>query len=108
MRCERCARAHFYPRPFCPYCWSTRVHWERASGRANVYTYSVVRLNDHPSFASRVPYVAAIVELAEGPRMMTNLINVEPMNVRVGMAVAVDFAPAGEEGASLIPVFRPA
>jgi uncharacterized OB-fold protein len=66
-----------------------------------------VRLNDLPAFSSRVPYVAAIVELAEGPRMMTNIIGIEPTSVRVGMAVTVDFAPAGEDGTSLVPVFRP-
>ncbi len=106
-RCNSCARVHFYPRPFCPFCWSTNVHWEIASGLATVYTFSVVRQNDTPEFASRVPYVAAIVELAEGPRMMTNLVNVEPSQILIGMAVRVDFAPAGQDETSFIPVFGP-
>jgi len=67
----------------------------------------VVRQNDAPAFKSRVPYVPAIVELVEGPRMMTNLIDVNPSLVRIGMAVSVDFASAGEDGLSLVPVFRP-
>jgi hypothetical protein len=67
----------------------------------------VVRQNDTPDFASRVPYIVAVVELAEGPRMMTNLVNVEPSDIRVGMAVTVDFALAGQDGTSLVPVFRP-
>lgn len=66
-----------------------------------------MRQNDTPEFAGRVPYVAAIVELAEGPRMMTNVVNVEPTKVHVGMPVTVEFAPAGPDGMSLIPVFNP-
>lgn len=106
-RCDECTRPHFYPRPFCPFCWSTNVHWEVTGGRGHVYSYSVVRQNDAPAFKSRVPYVPAIVELVEGPRMMTNLIDVDPSLVRIGMAVSVDFASAGEDGLSLVPVFRP-
>lgn len=102
-RCEECGRAHHYPRPFCPYCWSSKVHWEQASGKATLYTYSVVRQNELQ--AARVPYVAAIVDLEEGPRMMTNVVGVDPADVSIGMALAVDYAPAGE---TLIPVFRPA
>ena len=62
-RCAACGRAHFYPRPFCPFCWSERVEWEEASGRATLYTWSVVHQNDLPPFGERVPYVAAIVDL---------------------------------------------
>jgi hypothetical protein len=66
-----------------------------------------VRQNDAPAFKDRVPYVAAIVELVEGPRMMTNLVDVELSEVHIGMDVHVDFAPAGEDGLSLVPVFVP-
>jgi uncharacterized OB-fold protein len=107
-RCDDCGRAHFYPRPFCPHCWSEAVRWERASGRASLYTYSIVRSHDLPAFAARVPYVAAIVELDEGPRMMTHVVGAEPAEVAIGMALAVDFAPAGADGDKLVPVFRPA
>jgi uncharacterized protein len=105
QRCEECGDAFFYPRPFCPQCWSRAVHWEQASGKATLYTFSVVRRNDMPSFAARVPYVAAIVELEEGPRMMTNVVGIPVDDVRIGMPLVVDYAPAGE---TLIPVFRPA
>ena len=107
-RCDDCGRAHFPPRPFCPRCWSHAVRWERASGDATLYTYSVVRRNELPSFAARTPYVAAIVELAEGPRMMTNVVGVDPGEVRIGMDLVVDFAAAGAGGETLVPVFRPA
>jgi uncharacterized OB-fold protein len=107
-RCDNCGRAHFYPRPFCPVCWSTAVRWERASGRGTVYTFSVVRRSDLPPFRDRVPYVPAIVELAEGPRMMTAIVDVDPADVRIGMEVDVAFAPAGPDGSAAVPVFRPA
>jgi hypothetical protein len=105
-RCAACGKRHFYPRPFCPHCWSTEVDWEPASGHATVYTYSIVHQNDLPPFNQRVPYVAAIVDLAEGPRMMTNLVDVEHERLRVGMAVEVAFQKISDD--VTIPVFRPA
>lgn len=105
-RCGACGRHHHYPRPFCPFCWSEDVTWTEASGRATLYTYSVVRQNDLPPFPERVPYVAAIVELAEGPRVMTNLEGVEPEAIEIGMDLEVDFRPISDD--VTIPVFRPA
>jgi uncharacterized OB-fold protein len=104
-RCAACGRAHFYPRPFCPHCWSEDVAWEVASGRATLYTFTIVRRNDLPPFPERVPYVAAVVDLAEGPRMMTNVEGCEPDEVEIGMALTVAFR---DEGDFAIPVFRKA
>ncbi|MEU5029966.1 OB-fold domain-containing protein [Streptomyces milbemycinicus] len=118
-RCTDCGQSHHYPREFCPRCWSENVVWERASGRATLYTWSVVHRNDLPPFGARVPYTAAVVELAEGLRMMTELVghagldrSVDmdlrtDMDLRVGMDLRVDFR-AAHEGAPAIPVFRPA
>jgi uncharacterized OB-fold protein len=100
-RCGSCGRAHHYPREFCPHCWSEDVAWERASGRATLYTWSVVHRNDLPPFGDRVPYVPAVVDLAEGPRMMTELLAADPETLRAGLDLAVAF----REG---VPVFRPA
>jgi uncharacterized OB-fold protein len=105
-RCRACGRAHHYPRPFCPYCWSRDVAWEDARGTGTVYTYSVVHQNDLPPFNERVPYVAAIVELDEGPRAMTNIIDCDIDALRVGMRVAVEFRAISED--ICVPVFRPA
>jgi len=105
-RCSGCGKRHFYPRPFCPHCWSADVDWEEASGKATIYTYSIVRQNDLPPWNERVPYVAAIVDLAEGPRMMTNVIGVDLEKVAVGMAVEVSFQKISDD--VTIPVFRPA
>ena len=105
-RCAACGMSHYYPRPFCPHCWSGDVEWQEASGRATVYTYSVVHQNDLPPFNQRVPYVAAIVDLAEGPRMMTNLVDAPIEEISVGMPVEVTFQKISDE--VTIPVFRPA
>jgi uncharacterized OB-fold protein len=104
--CNSCGRAHFYPRPFCPHCWSDDVEWQEASGRATLYTYSIVRRNDLPPFPDRVPYVAAVVDLEEGPRMMTNVEGCEEADLAIGMDLVVDFRTETDE--VTIPVFRPA
>ncbi|MFJ9816672.1 Zn-ribbon domain-containing OB-fold protein [Streptomyces sp. NPDC101151] len=100
-RCADCGRAHHYPREFCPHCWSEEVAWEEASGRATLYTWSTVHRNDLPPFGDRVPYVAAVVDLAEGPRMMTELVECAAEEPAAGMPLRVTF----REGK---PVFKPA
>lgn len=105
-RCEDCERFHFYPRPFCPYCWSERAVWHEASGDGTLYSWSVIYENDQPVLRDRVPYVAAIVDLAEGPRMMTNIVDTLFGDLEVGMAVKVAFMEISEDYS--IPVFRPA
>ncbi|WP_151480004.1 Zn-ribbon domain-containing OB-fold protein [Streptomyces albicerus] len=122
-RCGACGRAHHYPREFCPHCWSEDVTWECASGRATLYTWSVVHRNDLPPFGSRTPYVAAVVDLAEGPRMMTEVVDCAEGALKVGMGLEVAFRVTGGEGvaggegaedregaedAVTVPVFRPA
>ncbi|NSC22299.1 Zn-ribbon domain-containing OB-fold protein [Streptomyces albus subsp. chlorinus] len=110
-RAEGCGAAHHYPREFCPHCWSEDVVWEEASGHATLYTWSVVHRNDLPPFGERVPYVAAVVELAEGPRMMTEIVECDPGALRVGRKLRVAFRTVGDgadggEGIA-VPVFRP-
>jgi uncharacterized OB-fold protein len=105
-RCNACKRAYFYPRDFCPHCWSEDVSWEEASGRATLYTWSVVRRNDLPPWPERVPYVAAIVDLEEGPRMMTNVEDCDIDTLAIGMPLVVDFRQDTEEITA--PIFRPA
>ncbi|CUW29580.1 Zn-ribbon domain-containing OB-fold protein [Streptomyces reticuli] len=99
-RCAACGRAHHYPREFCPHCWSEEVTWEEASGRATLYTWSAVHRNDLPPFRARVPYLAAVVDLAEGPRMMTELVDCPERAVRAGMPLRVAFRDG-------VPVFTP-
>lgn len=101
-----CGRAHHYPREFCPYCWSEDVRWEEASGHATLYTWSVVHRNDLPPFGERTPYVAAVVELTEGPRMMSEVVGPGEGAggaLRVGMELEVVFREIGD---FVVPVFR--
>ena len=104
-RCGACGEAHFYPRPFCPKCWSDDVRWEEASGRATLYTWSVVHRNDLPPFGERVPYVAAAVDLDEGPRMLTNVVGCEFDALTVGLPLEVSYQAISDD--VTIPVFRP-
>jgi len=106
QRCNACGEAYFYPRPFCPKCWSEDVAWEEASGNATLYTWSVVHVNDLPPFNERVPYVAAVVDLAEGPRMMTNVVDCEADALKVGMPLRVEYRDLSDE--ATVPVFVPA
>jgi uncharacterized OB-fold protein len=101
--CLDCGAFSYYPRPFCPTCWSESVEWYEASGQGTLYTWSVIYNNDMPPFRDRVPYVAAIVELAEGPRMMTNVVDCPFDLLTVGMALQVTFQPISDE--YTIPVF---
>jgi uncharacterized protein len=104
--CLACSHVAHYPRPFCPECWSGDVRPLELSGRATLYTYSVVHVNPAPPFGDLVPYVAAIVDLEEGPRMMTRLVDVDEAEVRIGMPLQVTFERADDdEGVAL---FRPA
>src|SRR5207244_11178627 len=104
-RCGDCGRFHFYPRPFCPVCWSSNVERVEASGRATLYTWSVLRRNDLPPFPERVPYVAAVVALDEGPRGTTNVVDCEFDVLEIGMPLEVLFQEISED--VTIPVFRP-
>lgn len=105
-RCGGCGKAHFYPRRFCPSCWSADVEWETAGGGATLYTWSVVHSNDLPPFRERLPYVAAVVDLDEGPRMMTNIVDCDPGALTIGMRLSVAFEERTDD--ITVPVFRPA
>ncbi|MFB9388714.1 Zn-ribbon domain-containing OB-fold protein [Streptomyces coeruleoprunus] len=112
-RCAACGRPHHYPREFCPHCWSDDVHWEAASGRATLHTWSVVHRNDLPPFSGRTPYVPAVVDLAEGPRMMTEVVGCDPAALEAGMPLEVAFrreeaGTGAGAGTVTVPVFRPA
>ena len=104
---QRCTNGHhqLYPRPHCIVCREP-VEWVDASGRAAVYSYTVIHQNFARPWRDLIPYVVALVDLEEGPRLMTNIIGCEPADVRVGMAVRFRPEPAGDDGA--VPVFQPA
>jgi len=89
--CTQCDKPFWHPRPHCPFCGSRDIEWRTASGRGSVYTYTVVRQSSDPHFREHVPYVVAMIELDEGPRIMSNVIDCAPEQVRIGMRVSVRF-----------------
>ena len=104
-RCTACGNLQFYPRSICDSCFSNDVEWVPASGQAEVISLTVIRRAFAPAFADKVPYVVALVRLAEGPQMMTHIVGCPPEDVNIGMPVEVEFDPL-DENISL-PVFKP-
>jgi uncharacterized OB-fold protein len=98
-KCAACGQVHHYPRALCPFCGSDRTEWTPASGRGTVYSYSVMR-------RASPPYAIAYVTLAEGPTMMTNIVDCDLDQIRVGQAVTVVFKPS--DGGPAVPMFTPA
>lgn len=105
-KCGSCGKVHYYPRPMCPHCWSEEVSLTAASGKGVLYTWSTVFVNDLPPFKAMLPYVAAQVDLAEGVRITTNMIDCDPAELAIGMPVSLTFRDLNDEIA--VPVFRPA
>jgi uncharacterized OB-fold protein len=104
QRCGACATTYFPPQPFCPACSSDDVAVVRASGRGSLYSYVITHL---PAPGFEAPYVLAVVALDEGPRLLTNLVGVEPDpdSLPLDLAVEVMYEPVGE---ITLPLFRPA
>jgi uncharacterized OB-fold protein len=104
QRCEHCGTHQLYGRAHCRVCRGP-VAWVPASGRGTVYSYTVIRQNHVRPFRDLVPYVVALVDLEEGPRVMTNIVGCEPESVSVGMAVQARFEPVSESAG--IALFEP-
>jgi len=105
QRCPACGTRQFYPRPVCITCGAD-PEWEQASGRGFVHTFTVIRQNGARPFRDELPYVVAMIELVEGPRMMGNVTGCAPDEVTVGMTV-VAYAVMVEEGLA-VPFWEPA
>jgi uncharacterized OB-fold protein len=105
QRCVACNNVYFPPRPFCPQCWSQNVGVFRASGRARLHSY-VIHHRPAPGFVP--PYSIAVVQLEEGPRMMTNIVETEqtPEALQLDMALEVVFLRINDDIS--LPLFRPA
>ena len=96
-RCTACDFVIWYPRALCPQCGSFDIEWFEASGRGTIYTYTIVHKGNGP-WAQYVPYAAAYVELDEGPRIMTNIVGVDPSTLEVGMPVEVVWEATSDDG----------
>lgn len=103
--CRSCGRKSLYARPFCPHCWAEDVELAPATGRARLYTWSVIHQNAAP-FDVRTPYVLAMVDLEEGPRLMTVVENCRVEDLRADMQLVIAFRD--DEDGFVVPVFRPA
>ena len=94
--CVACGADHFYPRALCPFCFSDKTEWREAAGSGTIYSFSVMRRAD-------VPYAIAYVTLAEGPTIMTNIVDCDLDAIRIGQRVRLVFKPA--ENGQLVPMF---
>ena len=103
--CTSCGTYQFYPRVICANCMSEQIEWRAASGRGTVETYTRVTRAISEAYAADVPYVIALITLAEGPRMMSNVIGCDVESVKCGLAVEVVFERWSAE--ITMPKFRP-
>jgi uncharacterized OB-fold protein len=105
QRCGTCGALRFPAREVCSRCLSREVSWVPVSGRGTVWSFVVMHQAAHPWFAARVPYAVVQVELEEGVRMISNLLDVPPAEMRIGMPVEVVFDPVAD--GVVLPRFRP-
>jgi uncharacterized OB-fold protein len=105
QKCSACGTLRFFPRYLCGECGSDNTQWVQASGRGTVHSFSIVHRAAFPEFQAITPYAIALIDLEEGPRMMTNIVGANALDVQVGEAVEVIFEDRGENGAK-VPQFR--
>lgn len=105
QRCVACGHLQHYPRLLCASCWGLDLEWTEAVGPGIVRAFTVVRRPGHPAWIADAPYVIGLVQLDEGPTMMTRIVDIEPENVRVGQRVLLDTRVLSD-GESALPVFR--
>ena len=103
--CNHCGRNHFYPRHACPHCWSDNCEWRPAAGTGRIFSYTVIHQNDSLPFRDMLPYIVALVDLDEGVRVTTNIVECTPEVVHVGMPVEVVYEDVNAE--VTLPQFRP-
>lgn len=107
--CQACGHRQLPGGPCCRACLADAVRWERASGGGRVFSFTVVHHAFHPSFAAEVPYVVADIELEEGPILTSNVTDIDPGAVRIGMPVAAWFDEPARDAFGVeyrLPKFR--
>jgi uncharacterized protein len=105
QRCNACGKVYFPPRPFCPGCASRKVSVSKASGKAILWSY-VIHHRPVPGFTP--PYAIAVVQLAEGPRMMTNIIDCPQTPEALVLDMPLEVAFQKQNDNITLPLFRPA
>ena len=106
QRCSGCGRHRLPGRERCVDCWSTESAWAQASGRGKLYSFGIMHQQYHPAFAEAIPYNYAIVELEEGPRLVTNIVECPNEELRTDMPVKAVFDDVSDE--TTLVRFRPA
>ncbi|GII24721.1 Zn-ribbon domain-containing OB-fold protein [Planosporangium mesophilum] len=104
QRCPACEKAVFYPRAVCPHCFDGEPIWIRAAGTGTVYSYTVAH-RAFGEFAAQAPFTVALVDLDEGVRMMTRIVDARPGEVRIGARVRLEMTTLTPDGPQL-PCFR--
>jgi uncharacterized OB-fold protein len=102
--CRDCGKTFFYPRAFCPYCWSDRIENRRASGKGRIVSFSLVHRPNDPAFNDEIPIVLAEVELADGATLIARIVDSRSEDVRSGRAV--ELPPPEIDARYPLPVFR--
>jgi uncharacterized OB-fold protein len=105
QRCNECDTVLWFPRRHCPSCWTENVSTFDATGKGEIYSFTIIR-KGAMAYKDSGPFVVAYVELAEGPRVMTNIVDCDVETIAVGMPVEVVFHDTGEGNA--LYRFRPA
>jgi uncharacterized OB-fold protein len=105
QHCVDCGKYQFYPRYICSNCTGDKVEWIKSQGKGELISYTVIRRAVSEAYAGEVPYVIGIIQLKEGPTMMSSLVDCDVESVFVGMSVEVVFEQWSEEIS--IPKFRP-
>jgi len=105
QRCASCGLLRFPPRELCSRCWSRDADWAPVSGRGEVFSFYWMHQVYHPAFAAEVPYAVVVVQLEEGPHLLSNVIGCTREQLRVGMPVEVTFDDVSD--AVSLPKFRP-
>lgn len=103
--CSGCQQYQFYPRLYCMHCGSDTLRWVEASGNGVIYSYTIIHQNKSPEFVHETPYNVAIVQLEEGPRMMSNIVDIDSAELQVDLPVTVAFDRVTDF--ITLPRFRP-
>lgn len=104
-RCVDCGTYRWRPRPMCANCYSMNTEWVRTSGKGTLYTWTVVHHPMGEAWVSEVPYAVAVVTLDEGVRLVSNILDCPPEELRAGMPLEVVFEDVTDE--ITLPKFRP-
>lgn len=105
QRCGGCGALRFPARAICSRCLSREAAWVPTSGRGTVFSFAVMHQANHPGFAAEAPYAVVVIELEEGPRLLSNVVDCPVANVRIGLPVEVVFEELTPD--VTLPKFRP-